>query len=291
MKIIKSYFTGLIEATLRPKMIFLLWAVNFFFSSSIYFLVSGMWNDILAWSGTSESLIHKMDYYILTDALFHHGEQMSTVLIAGLILIVLYFPVSLFFKGGILHTLRQPQPVHPEDIAQKFLPRFFQGGGKYFGRFFRLWIFSLILWVAFIFVNIVLTSIGKLLTADGTNERMIVAVFIARIAVALFLALLIKMILDYARIKIVVEERIDIYRSFLVTLKFVFHNLGKTLILFYLLFLTAIALTAALFLLKSGIPTSTLGGAVLAFAVGQVLIYLRSWSNVTFQAGQLQFYA
>ncbi len=289
MKVFKSYFAGLREATIRPKMIFLLWLINFIFASAVYFIVSDMWNDILASSRAEVSLAEKMDYNILFDALIHNKGQTSLVLTMGLVLIGLYIPVSLLLKGGILHSLRQPRPIHPEDLPQKFLPRFFQGAGKYFGRFFRLWIFSLLLWGGFILINVVLIPIGSLLTGDGANEHMLVYVFIVRIMIAFFLMLLIKMIMDYSRIKIVVEDTSRVFSTFLATLQFVSRHLGKTLILFYLLFLTGIGLTVVFFFLQSKVPSATLAGAVLAFAVGQVLIYVRSWSNVTFQAGQLHF--
>jgi hypothetical protein len=290
MKVLKSYFAGLKEATVRPKMIFLLWLINFIFASAVYFIISDMWNNMLGSSRAAGSLAEKIDFTILLDALLHNRDQVSLVLTAGLVLIGLYVPVSLLLKGGILHSLRQPPPIHPEDFPQKFLPRFFQGAGKYFGRFFRLWLFSLLLWGGFILINMVLFPIGSLLTGDGANEHMVVYVFIGRVAIALFLVLLIKMIMDYARIKIVVDEASRVSGSFLTTLQFVFRHLGKTLILFYLLFLTGIALMVASFFLKSNVPSASLAGAVLAFAVGQAVIYIRSWSNVTFQAAQLRYF-
>jgi hypothetical protein len=290
MKVWKSYFAGLGEATIRPKMILLLWIINFLFSSVIFYLVFDVCCKIVGSTLAAESLVQKMDYHILFDTLFHHGEQTSMIFAVALILIVLYIPVSLLFKGGILHTLREKQTQEEGENPQKFLPLFFQGAGKFFGRFLRLWIYSLILWVGFLLVNVVLHPIGKLLTNDGFNEHMLVYVFIGRIVIGLFLVLLIKMIMDYTRIRIVVEETPKVFRSFMQTLKFVFGNLGKTLALFYLLFLTGILIMILFWLAKSSVPSTSVAGSALGFLIGQVVIYVRSWSNVTFQAGQLRFY-
>jgi hypothetical protein len=290
MKVWKSYFAGLGEATIRPKMILLLWVINFLFSSVIFYLVLDVCTGILGSTLAAESFVQKMDYHILFDTLFHHGGQTSMIFTAALILIVLYIPVSLLLKGGILHTLRVKQTHEGGENLQKFLPLFFQGAGKFFGRFFRLWIYSLILWLVFLLVNVVLNPIGKLLTNEGFNEHMLVYVFIGRIIIGLLLVLLIKMIMDYTRIRIVVEDTPKVFRSFMRTLRFVFGNLGKTLALFYLFFFTGILVMIFFWILKSSVPSTTLAGFVLGFWIGQVVIYVRSWSNVTFQAGQLRFY-
>lgn len=281
MKVWKSYFVGIKEATARPKLIFLLWIINFLFSFVIFYIVFDFCCSVVGSTLAAESLVAKMDYNILFDTLFHHGGQVSMIFSAAFILILLYIPVSLLLKGGILHILRE---------KQKFLPLFFQGAGKFFGRFFRLWIFSFILWLLFLLFQIVINPLEKLLTNDGYNEHMLIYFYIGRIALSLFLVLLIKMIMDYTRIRIVVEDTPKVFRSFMQTLRYVFGSLGKTLALFYLLFLTGILVVALFWILKISVPTSSVGGSVLGFLIGQIVIYIRSWSNVTFQAGQLRFY-
>lgn len=290
MKVWKSYFAGLKEATTRPKMILLLWIINFLFSSLIFYIVFDVCCSVVGSTLAAESLVKKMDYHILFDTLFHHGGQMSLIFTVAMILIVLYIPVSLLLKGGILHSLREKQIQEGGENPQKFLSLFFQGAGKYFGRFFRLWIYSLILWLVFLLFNVVLHPIGKLLTNDGFNEHMLVYVFIGRIIIGLFLVLLIKMIMDYTRIRIVVEETPKVFRSFMQTLRYIFGNLGKILALFYLLFLTGILVMILLWILKFSVSSTTVTGSLLGFLIGQIVIYVRSWSNVTFQASQLRFY-
>jgi hypothetical protein len=290
MKVWKSYFAGLKEATTRPKMILLLWIINFLFSSLIFYIVFDVCCTVVGSTLAAESLVEKMDYYILLDALFHHGGQMSLIFTVAMILIVLYMPVSLLLKGGILHTLRTNQDQEESENPQKFLPLFFQGAGKFFGRFFRLWIYSLMLWLVFLLFQVVINPIAKLLTNNGYNERMLVYVYTGRIIISLIIVLLIKMIMDYTRIRIVVGDSTRVFRSFMQTLRYVFNNLGKSLALFYLLFFTGILVMILLWKLKSSVPSTSVSGSVLGFLIGQIVIYVRSWTNVTFQAGQLRFY-
>ena len=85
MKVWKSYFAGLKEATTRPKMILLLWIINFLFSSLIFYIVFDVCCSVVGSTLAAESLVKKMDYHILFDTV-------------DKIHIILYIPVSILLK-------------------------------------------------------------------------------------------------------------------------------------------------------------------------------------------------
>ena len=89
MKVWKSYFVGIKEATARPKLIFLLWIINFLFSFVIFYIVFDFCCSVVGSTLAAESLVAKMDYNILFDTLFHHGGQVSMFFSAAFILILL----------------------------------------------------------------------------------------------------------------------------------------------------------------------------------------------------------
>ncbi len=290
MKVWKSYFAGLKEATLRPKMIFVLYLVQFLFASAIYFLVSGFWNNSLGASLAADSMEKTTDMDVVFDALLRHGGRVETIMTAALVLVFFTALTSLLLKGGILYTLRHSVVPPEEGYSRGFLSRFLAGAGLYFGRFFRLWVLSLGLWAVFVLINLVLQPVGKWLTAGGSREHMLVYVFLGRVGIGLFLVLLIKMILDYTRIKIVVEDSRRVLPALGETLEYVARNAGKTLVLFYLLLVTGVALAALFWVVKTLVPSASLAGAAAGFLVGQAFLYVRCWSNVSFQAGQLSLY-
>ena len=289
MKVLKSYSKGIREATLRPKMIFILWLINFIFGSVIYFLFSGLLADVLGKSKIAEGLLKKFDFNVLFELLVHNGSTIQTIFSVALILIFLYFLVSIFLYGGILFSL--VHPLKSGDVESKnprFAQVFFQGAGKFFGRFFRLSFYSLILWIVFIVINVLLNLVGSVLTASGANEQVAFYLIWIRIAIGLFLVFLIKMILYYTRIKIVTEDSRLVFLSFLKIIRFVFRKFGKTLALYYLLVVTGVILFGIFWALNSMIPSHSLLSIFIVFIIGQLFIASRGWIKVAFQAAQLK---
>ena len=289
MKVWKSCFQGIQDA-FRPKMLFILWLVNFLFASVLYFIFSGFLSDSLSWSGAAETLMKKGDFKVIQDLLFHHGGEISTIFSVGIILLFLYYLVSLFLKGGILFALKESMQSNPEEKKERFASLFFRGAGRFFGRFFRLMIYDLILWAGFILLNVIFHFIAGVLTNQGANEKMIVAMFWARAAVFLFFYFFVLMVLDYARIKIVLENSRNVFKNMFWALGFVLNKLGRTLALYYILVFTGVLLVAVYWLIDSLIPRQIMIMVLLAFLLGQIFVFARSWLIVAFQAAQMRFY-
>ena len=291
MKIWKSYTTGIKQAAQYPKMILVLWLFNFLLGLVIYFLACGFFCKVLGSSALAEGLQKKMDFNVLFEILAHQGEGLGTIREAALLLLGLSFLTSIFLNGGILHVFAAASRDSGLMTARnRFAQDFFQGAGKFFGRFFRLCIYSLLLWVTFILGFLFIHEILESFTAGGTNERLMVILFFLRVAVGLFFLFLIKMILDYTQIKIVLQDSRYVFRSFLQTMAFVLHNLGKTMALYYLLLLLGMGLLLLEWAVEAAIPMSSAVLIVLAFLVGQALIAGRCWLKTAFLAGQLDMY-
>ncbi|NIM89839.1 MAG: hypothetical protein GTO17_02710 [Candidatus Aminicenantes bacterium] len=290
MKVLKSYGSGIKEATLQPKMIFILWLRNFIFGLALFyvffrFLTWSIGNSVLA-----DSLLERFDFSVFFEILVHHDEAMNLLLMVGFVLILLYFLVSVFLYGGILSILTLPPEAKEE--RRRLAQTFFQGAGKFFGRFFRLSIYALLLWVAFFLINLLLNPLGKLLTGNGSNEWMGFYFFWIRVAIGLFLVFLIRMILDYSRIEIVILDSQAVFLSFLKTIKLVFQQFGKTLALYYLLVLTGIIVIIVFWVANSNLPSfsSTWMTVFIPFLVAQLFIAFQGWLKIAFQSAQLVFY-
>jgi hypothetical protein len=288
MKVWKSYFQGVKDA-LRPKMVFILWLFNFLFASVLYFIVSGFLSDSLSWNAKAETLMKKGDFRVVQDILFHHNGEVGTILSVGIILFFFYYLASLFLKGGVLFSLSESLNSNLEEKDERFASLFFRGAGRFFGRFFRLMIYSLILWVGFAVVNFLFHLLAGVLTNQGANEKMLVIMFWARLAVFLFFYFFVLMVLDYARIKIVMDNSRKVFQNMFWAIGFVWKKLGRTLALYYILVVTGVLILAVYWLLDSLIPRQTMILVLLAFALGQVFIFVRSWLMVAFQAAQMRF--
>ncbi len=283
MKALKSYGDGVREAASLPKMVLLLWFFHFLFGFIIFYLLYNRLMEAMSRSAISEGMLSKMNYHFVFEFLTYHGQALGTIRSAAVVLVFVYVLVSIFLFGGILHTL-------VENRKDSFLRHFFQGCGKFFGRFFRLFIYSLILWFLFVVFMVILYQLGGALTRSGANEQLAYYLFLAGAAVALFFIFFINMIQDYARIKIVTEDSRYVFRSLFQSIGFVFRRLGGTLVLYYLLVLTGVVIALVYWGLRSVIPFSSGAAILVTFVVYQLFIASHAWLKVAFQTGQLSYY-
>lgn len=284
MNIIKSYRQGIQEATFRPKMVMVLWMINALFASVVYFLFSAMFGAAIGTSGLASELLRKPDMNILLEFLTASGTSLGMLGTAIIVLIVLYHIGSIFLNGGILYTL-----IHQGD-REGFAQVFFAGAGKYFGRFFRLTIYSLVLWVPAVVVFMIINWLLGILTKNPVHEQRAFILNLVRAAIALVLVFLIKMIMDYARIKIVTQDARPVFLSLLEAAAFVFRKLGKSLVLYYLLGLTGLAAFLVYWGIRSSFTATSTGAIWLGFLIAQLYIASRGWLRIAFQAGQTKFF-
>ena len=264
-------------------MVLLLWFFNFLFGFFIFYLLYNRLSEALSQSTISEGMLSKMNYHFVFEFLTYHGQALGTIRNAALVLIGVYILVSIFLLGGILHSLVETQKT-------SFLQRFFQGCAKFFGRFLRLFVYSLILWFAFVVFMFILSLVVSALTGKGANEQLTFYLLLVEAAVALFSVFFINMIQDYARIRIVTEDSRYVFRSLLQSIGFIFKRLGGTLSLYYLLVLTGLALILVYWLLRSVLPFSSAVAILIMFLVYQIFIFSQGWVKIAFQAGQLSYY-
>lgn len=292
MSVFRSYGKGIKEATLQPKMISILWFVNFIFGAVVFYLFYRRFSEVIGSSRMADKILKKLDYNFVFEFLVYNGQFIKTILFLAFMLMLIYFLVSIFLYGGILNRLVQSHRSY--DVGRdngRFAPVFFQGGGKYFGRFFRLTIYSLILWFVVLIFFFGLTRLVGALTTRGTKEQLAFYLFVLEVVIGLFLVYLIKMILDYTRIKIVTEDTRYVFRSLFQSIGFVFQNFGKALGIYYLLVLTGIILIGIYWLLRQVIPDYSFLTLLITFILYQLFIASRGWLKIALQAAQLSYYS
>lgn len=111
-----------------------------------------------------------------------------------------------------------------------------------------------------------------------------------RVVISLFLVFLVKMIVDYARIKIVLEDTCKVFRSLFQAVCFVFQKLGSTLVIYYFFVLTAVAIFLLYWLVQKAVKTHALLPILIVFIIGQIFILSRGWIKVGLQAAQMDFF-
>jgi hypothetical protein len=283
MTITSCYKKGVTEATARPNLMAVLWLFNVSFASILYVIFSRAFNASVGPSLVLKDLLKTGDMNIIFETLTQTAGPFASAFRAAPIVILLYFLANVFLQGGILNVLIAPRG------RGKFAESFFGGGGRFYGRFLRLLVYSAVVWVpAIILFFAVNAALGVL--GDPSREKQMVLFAILRIALGLFLLHLVKMVLDYARIMIAVPDSRTVFRALMDAVRFVVRRLGRTLGLYYLLGLTGLAISLAYLGVKSLIGTTTAAGILAVFLITQVYIAGRGWLRSAYQAGQLEMF-
>ncbi|MGB7296895.1 MAG: hypothetical protein WBC70_15025 [Candidatus Aminicenantales bacterium] len=290
MTVLKSYGQGIKRATSQGKMVLVMWAFSLVFAAVVYFVGRGYFVDALGRSGLGESL-RQFDTGMFLEMLTHHGAPLGMLFKLIVLLAFLYYLLSVFLSGGILHVLLSPgESESDEPGRRRFAAAFFQGAGRYFGRFFRLEVYALVLWAGLLIFQWVIWLAAGPLTANGSNEKMMVYVFWVWLGLSLALLFFIQMILDYARIIIARTDTKRVWRSLWEAVRFIFRKLFGALALYYILLITGFAILLVYWTVQSRISTGSVAAIWLAFLIGQVFIISRGWLRIAFLAAQLNYY-
>lgn len=187
--------------------------------------------------------------------------------------------LSVFLAGGVLDRLARDRTVGPAG--------FFSACGVYFWRFLRLGLAAgAAYWALFARLHPWLfDTVYPALTREVAVER---TAFLYRVGLyALFAApvLALNLIVDYAKVRAVVEDRRSMVGALVAGTRFVRRNLGAALGLY--------ALDALLFLLVSALYFLTAPGAAAhlsGFAIGQLYIVLRVVVRLQFAASAIALF-
>lgn len=187
--------------------------------------------------------------------------------------------LSWFLIGGVLDRLARDHAIGPAP--------FVTACGVYALRFARLAIIvTAVYWLLFVpYHRLLFDTVYPALIADVTIER---TAFVYRAAMyGMFLAplLAVNLIVDYAKIRAVVEDRRSMLGALVAGLRFVRRHPGATITLY--------SLNAAVFLLVIGfyfLIAPGAGAGVAAFAAGQLYIVLRVIVRLQFAASQISLF-
>jgi hypothetical protein len=188
-----------------------------------------------------------------------------------------------FIAGGIFDRYARGRTTHT--------PAFFAACGVFFFRFLRLGaIAAFAYWLLFRFVHgWLFASLYPRLTRDLSVERE--AFFIRLGLYLLFAALLalVNIVIDYAKVRAVVEDRRSMIGAIAAGARFVFRHPRATIGLYLL---NTLVFAAVLLLYRLVAPGAGWRGAGVwvAFAVAQGYILARVWTKLVFAASQIALF-
>jgi len=263
------------------KMWLILFAVQVLFAIILIIPLKAQLNEMLSHSLAGEEILRGIGANVFFEFITHYAQTISLEFSMLLIFGLVYLCISIFFNGGIITSF-------VKESGSFSVQTFFGGACLFFGRFLRLFLFSLVFMLLIIPIHI---GIGTLFSwIAGDSEPIQVILQIVKIIILLFILFLIKMVFDYAKIRTVVFERHDMFKTGLHAWGFVYQHLGKTLGLYYLI----AALGLLFFLLYTGIGkfnvVSTGFGILIILLWQQFYAFSRMGIKLLFYSAQVILY-
>ena len=187
--------------------------------------------------------------------------------------------LSLFLAGGLLDRLARDRALGAA--------AFFSACGLWAGRFVRLALVAVPVY-AFLFLYVhpwLLEHLYDRLTHDTAVERTAFAIRLALYATFTALVCTVNVVVDYAKIRAVVEDRRSMVGAIVAGCRFVVRHPAPTVGLYGIDLLLAALVAAAYLLAAPGASAPLLG-----FAVGQLYIVLRVAVRLQFMASQIALF-
>jgi hypothetical protein len=283
MAVFKAIGNGTGTAARKTRLLLDLWLINLGFALLIAGPFFALFKADLGHSLLGRNL-QALDFIWLGDLVYRYQDIAPAVLAVVAIPVVLYALLSVFLNGGILGRLLDPEGrTTPQTL--------FADCGRYFWRFVRLFLISLVFYV--LALGVVPGLLSGLLSSVVENARTQWTVFwlsSARTVVTLLLLSLVHMIFDYARILVVLDDDRRVRHALMSALRFIGKRFFRAWFLYLLVGLGFLAGTAVYFLAAGGIPDTGLAWAGLGILWAQAFIAFRIWVKMVFFSAQAEFY-
>ena len=199
------------------------------------------------------------------------------------LLSLLYVCVNSFLSGAFIGVYSKEYPFS--------FTEFLTEGARYFGKFFRIALVAL--FVYFLFFNLVVGWINNGIarwTQAEASETVPYAYYMIRNVVVLFFFSLLSMIFDYARVRMVVDDRTSSLAATAAGTKFAVMNVRSTYGLYLLLCMIGFALVALYALIEKVIPQESYWPLLFLFVLQQCYVFARLWLKAGFYACQTKLY-
>ena len=276
MGMINIFLNGIQKAVENIKMWLILFGIQFVFAVILVLPLRAQLDKMLGHSLMGQDVLQGFGATAFFEFITHYADAASLEMKLLMIVGIVYLIATLFLNGGILGLF-----VREETFSAR---GFFENCGQYFGRFFRLFLISILYIIVAYFIHIGLDKLLGLFTGDSEPLKVIYHLFST--AFFLFLLFFINMVFDYAKIRTVFLQRRDMFKTALRSWGFVFQHLGKTLGLYYIIVILGIMLFLIYTYAGKLINASTSIGILLLLIWQQGYAFSRMGVRLTFLSSQ-----
>jgi hypothetical protein len=283
MSVLKAIAKGMGTTLRKPRLVVILYVFNLVFAvaaaAPFLLLVHQELGHSLAGSN-----VRPADVTWLGEAALKYGNALMPLL--GLVLTVgfLYLALQVFFNGGVVGRLLDRE-------GRTTLEPFFADCGRYFWRYVRIFLISLIfLFLTFGVLLKLLSALIRPASESAVTEWLPLILSNLHFLVALLLLSIVHMIVDYARIAVVADGEAKVLRALRHALKFLGKRFFRAWAIYLLLVLLTLVGTVVFYAVLGRFAAPAVAGTVAGLVWMQIYVLFRIWMRTVFVSAQAEYY-
>jgi hypothetical protein len=277
-----SLMIGLRRAWAAKRMLFIYYFANLICGVILAAPLRSLLREEISQTMLGEALGGRFDMNFFADFIANFKDFGATWSGLVMILPIFYLLSNLFLSGGALSVFA---------TGEKYSTAlFWSGSARYFGRFLRLWLMAVPIFVVFFLCVLQEKSVTRLIF--GADPYQYVTYWAGWVQTGLFAlaAMLSHVYFDYVRIYTVINDETRMNRAWLAGLKFMFGNLGRAFLLAFWMALIGIVVMAIYNLLANQLVAANALVVLMLFLAQQVYIFFRMYMKLTAFAAQTALY-
>lgn len=264
---------------MNKKFIILLWGTNITLSLVLTIPIFSILLDNLQHSLLSDQLALNFNYlwYLQFRHLYQSLFDKLPLLFYSIVGVNLF--IQTFYIGGLLSVFNNPNKNHISD--------FFYGGVKYWYRFMKVAIISLLLFIVIIKIDDVFAGWNAWFLEDLNNIFLDLTVRSIRYIFLLLLIAALTIITDYVEVYLALRDQTKVRKGFAETFKFI---RGRAVLIFSVFMIVSVigALGAIFYnVIVIYVPVSPFYFLILIFILQQLLIIFRLSIKMLFHATEV----
>jgi hypothetical protein len=210
----------------------ILFLFKVFFAFCLLTPVYYMFARTFSLSPLTNNFLKGYDFSLLVDFFTYWGRSIGLYRVLFLFTVLISVLGYIFLSGGLWGTLFQSLREGKQRLKGE---KFFGDCGKYFWSFFKIFIFICIIYLLSFILGMLIFSLIQAIAGKELSVTGHVLVLIAGLVIFAILFMLVEMWGDYLRIYRVSSEDKKLRAILIPSLRFIFRNFGKTILLYYLL--------------------------------------------------------
>lgn len=273
-----------IAATARKfRVVIILYFVNLAFALVVALPFLAIVQNELGRSLLGRS-VRPVDLMWLGEAVLKHQDALAAIAAGALGAGLGYLALHIFLYGGVVGRL-----IDREGPAG--LGAFAGDAGRYFGRFARVFLISLVFLVLSLGLLMKLVSaLFEPFTKEAVTEWVPLVLSNLHFLIALLLLSLVNMVIDYTRIAMVADGERKVLRALRHALTFLKTRFFRAWAIYLVIVAATVAGSVVFYVGLGRLGGSAAGPVIAAFLWMQAYIVFRVWIRTLFVAAQAEYY-